>query len=78
MKLDTIKEITNHMLEKMAEAFSDRPEIEIEIGYSDVSCSAYINANFWELDEDGEQVEILGSCKVSFKDTDKIKLIDTP
>ena len=68
MKFDTFKELTNHLVEEVADAFPDRPEIEIEMGYSNVSCSAYINAEFWELDEDGDQVDIIGSCKVRFSD----------
>lgn len=68
MKFDTFKELTNHLVEEVADAFPDRPEIKIEMGYSNVSCSAYVNAEFWELDEDGDQVDILGSCKARFSD----------
>ena len=68
MKFDNYNDLTTHLVEAVIAALPSRPEISVEEGYSNVSCSAYVNVVFWELDEDGDQCETLGGCKVRISD----------
>ena len=68
MKFDNYNDLTAHLVESVIAALPSRPEISVEEGYSNVSCSAYVNVYFWELDEDGDQFDTFGGCKVRFSD----------
>lgn len=68
MKFDNYNELTAHLVDAVIAALPNRPEISAKEGYSNVSCSAYVNIEFWELDEDGDQFDAFGGCKVRFSD----------
>lgn len=68
MKYHDYKELTDHLAITVMDALPNCPEIEAELGYSNVSCSAYVNVTFWDIDEDGDRSEGYGGCKVRFSD----------
>lgn len=68
MKFNNYPEISAHLVDCVVSALPKRPEFEVEEGFSNVSCSAYVNVVFWELDEDGDQLDAIGDCKVRFSD----------
>lgn len=68
MKFADYAELTSHLVDCVIATLPERPEVSIDDGYSNVSCSAYVNVTFWELDEDGEQFDTFGGCKVRFSD----------
>lgn len=68
MKFNDYNDLTVHLVDAVVAALPKRPEIEVKEGYSNVSCSAYVNITFWELDEDGDQFATFGGCKVRFSD----------
>lgn len=70
MKFDTYNDLANHIAEKIAANFDGQNDVEIEFGYSNVSCSTYIKANFGTLDEDGDIEDYVGGCKVRVSDHD--------
>lgn len=66
MKFNDYDELTSHLIAEVISALPARADVAVEEGYSNVSCSAYLNVVFWELDEDGEKFDALGGCKVRF------------
>lgn len=68
MKFNDYREVTVYLVGETVAALPDLPNVSVEEGYSNISCSAYVNVDFWELDEDGDQSETFGACKVRFSD----------
>lgn len=68
MIFNNYDDLTSHLVEAVITALPKRPEISADAGYSNVSCSAYVSVTFWEIDEDGDQFDTFGGCKVRFSD----------
>ena len=68
MQFDDYGQITGHLCDAVISRLGERPEVRIDRGYSNVSCSAYITVTVYELDENGDQYEELDECKVRFSD----------
>jgi len=68
MKFNDYGELASHLVETVARALANRPEIESKEGYSNVSCSSYLIVEFVERDEDGDILDVSGGCKVRFSD----------
>lgn len=61
-------ELTTELVDRVEAAIADRTDMHVKRGFSNQSCSAYVNVEFVELDEDGDVMDILGDCKVRFSD----------
>ena len=68
MQFDDYGQITEHLCDAVISRLAERPEVRIDRGYSNVSCSAYITVTVYELDDDGDQDEERYSYKVRFSD----------
>ena len=66
MQFDDYGQVTSHLCDMVISRLGEHPEIRIDRGYSNVSCSAYINVTVYELDDNGDQYEELDECKVRF------------
>lgn len=62
-------DLANFIADKIAEQFAE-PAFEIERGYSNQSCSTYLNVMFMEADEDGDFIDSFGSFKLRVSDHD--------
>lgn len=61
-------ELTSELTDRVASALANRPDMDIKTGHSNQSCSAYVNFDFMEADEDGDYLDSFGGCKVRFSD----------
>ena len=68
MQFDDYGQITSHLCDAVISRLAERPEVRIDRGYSNVSCSAYITVTVYELDDNGDQIEEINECKVRFSD----------
>lgn len=68
MKFKTYTQISQHLVDAVILHIGDRQDISVKPGYSNVSCSSYINVDFFAADEDGDYFDIIGGCKVRFSD----------
>ena len=68
MTFNDYNELTEELVERVIAAIASNSEMEAKRGFSNQSCSAYVNVEFVELDEDGDAIDILGDCKVRFSD----------
>ena len=68
MQFENYGQITSHLCESVISRLGERPDVRIDQGFSNVSCSAYVNVTLYELDDDGDQIEELDECKVRFSD----------
>ena len=68
MQFGDYGEVTSHLCDTVISRLGEHPEVRIDRGYSNVSCSAYINVTVYELDDDGDRDEERYSYKVRFSD----------
>ena len=68
MQFNDYGQIPGHLCDAVISRLGERPEVRIDRGYSNVSCSAYINVTVYELDDDGGQDEERYSYRVRFSD----------
>lgn len=68
MTFNDYADLTHNLIEAVIARIPASPEMTVKLGYSNISCSAYVNVTFWSLDEDGDQDDCFGGCKVRFSD----------
>ena len=57
MQFDDYGQITEHLCDAVISRLAERPEVRIDRGYSNVSCSAYITVTVYELDDTATRIE---------------------
>lgn len=65
---ETYPDLSEALVDMVVSKFSGRNDLEVKRGFSNQSCSAYVNASSWSLDGDGDQEEMIDDCKIRFSD----------
>ena len=68
MIFNTYTELTAHLVQQVKSRLADRPDLEVNLTYSNQSCSAYVIVDFLGPDEDGDCIEIVHTVKIRFSD----------